>query len=54
MYKLGVRGMFVEFRNLDGDISNGVGAVWVIDHVDKDGKLELKIKTKLNQIIRLL
>ena len=38
--------MFVECRDLDGEMMNGVGGVRVVGHVDKDGKLELKIKTK--------
>ena len=54
MYKPGVGGILVECRNLDGDMMDGVRGVRVVGYVDKDGKLELKIKKKLNHYLYLL
>ena len=39
--------MFVECRNLDGDIMNRVGGVQVIGHGDRDGKLNAENKEKV-------
>ena len=38
VYKPGVRDMFVDCRNLDGNMRNGVGGVQVVCHGDKGWK----------------